>query len=36
MVARTDDTEDSNQETLQVDGNSHNDLELETAIMILN
>ncbi|EOY10760.1 hypothetical protein QQP08_018218 [Theobroma cacao] len=30
MVARTDDTEDSNQETQQVDGNTWHDLELST------
>ncbi|XP_022746598.1 anaphase-promoting complex subunit 13-like [Durio zibethinus] len=30
MVARTDDTEDSNQETQQVDGNTWHDLELNT------
>ncbi|KAK6232881.1 hypothetical protein SCA6_002954 [Theobroma cacao] len=29
MVARTDDTEDSNQETQQVDGNTWHDLELK-------
>ncbi|XP_021282925.1 anaphase-promoting complex subunit 13 isoform X1 [Herrania umbratica] len=30
MVARTDDAEDSNQETQQVDGNTWHDLELST------